>query len=334
MTVLFVCNQRKETTPDSPFNAAGFVSKYLATQAITTKVALVADADGVEAEINLIQPDVVVIESLWLPSEQLRDIATRASNLNRQFVVRIHNQLTFLAGEANALYRIMECDKIANVNLAANSRSLHADLLRLNLRSFFLPNICDLEMLGCQTLDKSGERVVNIACLGAVRLMKNQLAQAVAAIRFADKMRRVLRFHINVDTVTGIDAMLANLHSLFAGTPHELVAHPWMGLEDFVTLVRGMDLGMQVSFSETFNLISAHFVAAGVPILVSRQIDWMPREQQVDPSTTDDMEAGLRRFWGERREDICAAQERALQQYNAKAGRQWLAALSGNRIAE
>jgi len=37
-----------------------------------------------------------------------------------------------------------------------------------------------------------------------------------------------------------------------------------------------MNLGLQLSFSESFNLIASDFVVAGVPILVSEAITWMP----------------------------------------------------------
>jgi hypothetical protein len=37
-----------------------------------------------------------------------------------------------------------------------------------------------------------------------------------------------------------------------------------------------MDIGLQLSFTESFNIVSADFVNHGVPIVVSDAIKWLP----------------------------------------------------------
>jgi hypothetical protein len=37
-----------------------------------------------------------------------------------------------------------------------------------------------------------------------------------------------------------------------------------------------MDIGLQLSYTESFNIVAADFVKEGVPIIVSDAIKWMP----------------------------------------------------------
>jgi hypothetical protein len=46
-----------------------------------------------------------------------------------------------------------------------------------------------------------------------------------------------------------------------------------------------MDIGLQISYTESFNIVTADFVVNNVPIIVSEAIDWMPECLQV--STVD-----------------------------------------------
>ena len=45
-----------------------------------------------------------------------------------------------------------------------------------------------------------------------------------------------------------------------------------------------MDVGMQCSMSESFNIVSADFVKMGVPIVVSNDIEWMPGLLKASPT--------------------------------------------------
>jgi hypothetical protein len=45
-----------------------------------------------------------------------------------------------------------------------------------------------------------------------------------------------------------------------------------------------MDLGMQISFTETFNIVAADFVYCEVPVVVSEEIDFVDEDFRVFPS--------------------------------------------------
>ena len=79
------------------------------------------------------------------------------------------------------------------------------------------------------------------------------------------------------------------LKALFYGSGHELVFHDWCDHAEFLKLVKKMDVGMQVSLSETFNIVAADFVSQGIPIVVSSEVDWMPRLSRADPTSIFDI---------------------------------------------
>ena len=75
--------------------------------------------------------------------------------------------------------------------------------------------------------------IINVSCFGALRPLKNQLSQALAAIQFADSQDYRLRFHINATRVEQQGQnILKNLRGVFGSLKsHQLIEHPWMDHE-------------------------------------------------------------------------------------------------------
>ena len=175
------------------------------------------------------------------------------------------------------------------------------------IKGFYLPNIYfandnkineskgDFMELLCKFLAVAGSlkkyeipKYIDIGCFGAVRPMKNQLLQAMAAIAFANKHNLTMRFHINgtrIEQKGG--SVLKNIRALFSDSPYTLVEHQWMPHEEFIKLIKYMDIGMQLSLSESFNIVTADFVSQKVPMIVSPDISWMPFITKVGPFNVD-----------------------------------------------
>jgi hypothetical protein len=121
--------------------------------------------------------------------------------------------------------------------------------------------------------------LLDIGCFGAIRPLKSHLLQAMAAIRFANELQLPMQFHINSSRVeTNGEPVLKNLRALFDVTPNcALVDHHWMEPEEFLQVCHRLDIGMQVSLSETFNVVSADYVTSGIPIVVSKEVSWASR---------------------------------------------------------
>jgi len=75
---------------------------------------------------------------------------------------------------------------------------------------------------------------------------------------------------------------------------HELVGHEWMPRNEFLGLCRMMDIGMQVSFSETFNIVAADLINQGVPVVVSKEVPWASGLFCADPTDSNDIFRKLR----------------------------------------
>jgi Ni,Fe-hydrogenase I small subunit len=85
-----------------------------------------------------------------------------------------------------------------------------------------------------------------------------------------------LRLHINTARVEQKgENVLKNLRALFVDTRHELVEHAWLKHEDFVKLVGTMDICLQVSISETYNIVAADVVNQRVPVVTTDEIPFV-----------------------------------------------------------
>ena len=125
------------------------------------------------------------------------------------------------------------------------------------------------------------------------------------------------------------EEVLKNLRALFNfSAPHQLVEHPWYSHVELLGVLRTMDLGMQVSLSETFNIMAADMVAAGLPVVVSDQIPWASMLSIAEPTNVDNISRKikivLKLSW------LDLNRNRAgLECYAEGASRQWVRVVKG-----
>lgn len=165
---------------------------------------------------------------------------------------------------------------------------------------------------------------LDIGCFGALRPLKNQLIQAMSAIAFANIINRQLTFHINSAQIeVSGEPILRNIKALFAATPHKMAVHDWLPWPEFIQLVRTMDLGLQVSFSETFDIVAGDFVFSNVPIVVSKEITWMSNLYQADCTNLDDITSRLQFAWQGKKFDLQSVNRNGLNVWNERARNAW-----------
>jgi hypothetical protein len=152
------------------------------------------------------------------------------------------------------------------------------------------------------------------------------LLQAFGAIEFADSIGKKLHFHINAGRIEmqGGPA-LNNLKGLFQQIHergHQLINHTWAPREDFLKVCASMDIGVQVSFSETFNIVGADIVSQGVPLVGSSEIPWLPDWYSADPTNSEDIANKLYRVYKHPWVAVKASQV-GLTAYTNKTARIW-----------
>lgn len=311
-------------------NSATFVANRLNQEGHIAKVVMVHDNSDIDREVTDFAPDVIIVEALWVVPNKFNELL----KIHRypRWVVRVHSKAPFLAMEGVAMDWLREYVDIGEVygNLRISTNNLQfndeLELVQPRFHPIYLPNIYQPTILPFRNhrVDDK-QRPLDIGCFGAIRPFKNQLAQAMAAIMFGNAHGRKINFHINAtrQEQQGYN-VYKNLVGLFKGTEHALMEHDWYGHHEFAThLVGQMDLGMQVSFSESFNIVTADFVNAGVPILVSDDVHWMPAFSRCNPNSSFEMSKKLYRLFITRNAVMENADRRALHHYNEEATKSW-----------
>lgn len=292
-------------------NSARFVVSMLHGSGIHADLVQVFDNNGIDAEIAKHKSSHVVIEAFWVVPEKF-DILKRL-HPGVIFVVRNHSETPFMAQEGVAVDWTLGYLR-RGVQVAPNSPSMHLDTLTLaeahgilNPHDLvkLLPNSYPLDAVQKKTrLRQRFSDGLDVGCFGAIRPMKNQLQQALAAMRYAGPCNYQIRFHINGNRVEQGDNVLRNLRAAFRGSRHSLIEHAWVDHKDFIDLVGAMDINLCVSLSESFCIVAADSVALGIPTVGSPEIDWMVRKSKADPtdavSIVNAMYDALEGFWSAR----------------------------------
>lgn len=258
----------------------------------TCELAVVHDNNDINREVTRFQPDAVIIEALWVVPEKFEVLNHLHPRVT--WLIRNHSALPFLAQEGSAMDWMLRYPEYRKVFTSCNDLRTHAEfqflsqVRGLDKEVLYLPNYYPTEFHPRRI--SPGSRQLNIGCFGAIRPLKNQLIQAVAAIEYAESENRLVHFHINGTRLEGGgDPIRKNMRSLFNQTPHNLVEHGWLHRRDFIRLVRRMDAGMQCSYTETFNIVTADCVMNDVPVVASPEIEWVSPQFQADPNDSADI---------------------------------------------
>lgn len=302
MKILFICkknevyNHYSHAKKDSGlFNSTRFIVEALQKQGISADIVEVMDNNDIDREVASFRPDAVVIEALWVVPEKFTVLKRLHPDV--AWFCHLHSNIPFLATEGVAVEWLRKYADL-DVKIITNCRKAYGALAVFLLREdlVFLPNVYSAQ----HHPPKHGEKShLNVGCFGAIRPLKNHLIQAMASVRFADELGLPLRFHINFSRVEGGgEPILRNLRALFEDSVHELIEHPWIEPTNFVAYLRHhLDIGMQVSLSETFNIVSADYVAAGLPVVVSKEVYWISRFSQSADNSVSDMVSALSFAW-------------------------------------
>ena len=282
------------------YNSAKFVQEMLTDiLGFESKISSAVDNNCIDKLVTEYQPDIVVIEAYWVVPEKFEILTKLHPNIT--WVVRNHSPMPFASTEGIIIDWSLRYMDYPNVIIACNDERADREfrnLIRnykpdweddyLSLRCVFLPNYYPVHFTPRPKPVHSEN--LNIGCFGAIRPLKNQLIQAVAAVEYADSVGKHLYYHINGTRIEGRgDAILQNIRCLFRLIHHDLIEHPWMNHDDFITLVRTMDAGLQVSYTESFNIVSADMIMNGVPVVVSPEIKWVDSLFHANPNESSDI---------------------------------------------
>lgn len=302
--------QEEDTYSPSPglHNSTKFVNDMLNANGVASFISCVTDNNGIEAEIVKYWPTHVIIVAYWVVPDKFEILTRLYPDIT--WLITNHSALPFLATEGVAMDWTLKYVKYPNVFVSSNSPQTNEEMelfIRqadgITGKSIYLPNYYKLiddkvPVSKCHAVSD----FVNVACFGAIRPLKNHLIQAAAALYFSEKIGKRLRFHINSTRIESYGgSVLRNIRGLFKGlTPkHELVEHEWENHTEFRNLISTMDIGLQVSFTETFNIVTADFISMGIPIVVSPEISWMDPCAFASPTNSKEIARVMVKVWNE-----------------------------------
>ena len=312
----FLNGYSNESKSSGLWTSANLVYQMLVKNGFDASLVDVNDGNDIDREVTKYRPTTVILEALFVTPEKVAELASLHRNV--KWIVRLHSEVSFVANEGIFSLWSYQYVKIPNVSIAANSKRMQADLEGLfNVEVGYLPNYYDLDgegialplgennlykLNGGSSVDKS-DGIINVCCFGAIRPLKNQLQQAISAIHFANKIGKTLHFHINATRIENNgDSTIKNIRNLFIGDgKHQLKEHLWQPHRNFINTLKLMDIGMQVSMSETYNIVTADMIMANIPVVTSSEVMFVSRLFQADPTDSVDITNTLLLAWGLRK---------------------------------
>lgn len=307
MRVLFICHRNDiygntvyTRRSSGLYNSTRFIVEALAERGIHAHIVEVNDNNDVDREVHKFKPNLVIIEALWIVPEKFPVLQKLHPNI--AWFIHLHSDMPFLALEGIAMDWIIRCANLG-VGIIANSEESFAALRPIVSAGqlYYLPNVYLGKHLRAGLNEK--RKSINVGCFGAVRPLKNHLLQALASIQFSREKGKPLRFHINTGRVeTGGSPVLKNLRQLFKDTDGtQLVEHNWFEPEDFIEFLNdNIDIGLQVSLTETFNVVTADYVTAGLPVVVSKEVKWVSFISKAIDNSLPDIVEKMHRAYGRR----------------------------------
>jgi len=335
--ILFIIKERNVygsiTKAYGLFNSCVFVTNKLRELGIEAKVVQVTDNNCIDKEVSQFKPTHCFIEAIWVVPSKFEVLSKLHPNV--KWYIRLHSMVPFLSSEGMAFEWLNDYydlrKKNINVSISCNNKKLFEDLKDIYINAVsYTPNIYYPEYSAPEKEINRKSTSIDVGCFGALRVLKNHTQQAIWAMDFAESLNKTLNFHINISEHEQREAgpILRNLRALFKNTKHNLVEHPWYSHDQFIEVVKSMDMGMQISFTETFNVTAADFVYCGVPIVVSKEIKFVNPDCRVDPSSQNQVMTSLKHAFFDKK--TTRENKQFLEEHNEEAIDAWIEFLQNN----
>jgi glycosyltransferase involved in cell wall biosynthesis len=235
----------------------------------------------------------VVISAPWIPTHFLNHLCGTFPAIH--FAVNCHSNVGFLQADPNGMRLIREgLDlemALPNFEMAANSQKMCRwieDAYGSPCR--YLPNLYFMHKMPLHPNHWKGG-VLRIGCFGAIRPQKNLASAVGAAVEISHRLKADTEIWVSSGRFEGGGAVVLNtVRAMVEGLPMvKLREGGWLTWPQFRTLVKSMNLLLQPSSTESFNMVTADGIAEGVPSVVSEAIDWAPEHWKANADEVFDI---------------------------------------------
>lgn len=265
----------------------------------------------------------VIISAPWLSRYDMEQLVKGFPKI--QFVIESHSNVGFLQADPYGMRLLLDTlelsDKYSNLKVGGNSLRFvrwFEKVYGYGRKIAYLPNLYPLS-----PVERKSKRIglIKIGIFGAVRPLKNFMTSAAAAVAIQEELGIPIEIHMSVGGEgDGGDVMRA-IESMCKGLPKvKLIKHGWQPWQDFIEVVADMDLLLQPSYTESFNMITADGILVGVPSVVSDAITWAPDTWKADSDDALDIaDVGMYLLESDAIQDGV----RAIEKQNRKGLKHW-----------
>ena len=226
-----------------------------------------------------VRPSHVVLSAPWIPTADLAALAAEFPEVS--FVVVSHSSVGFLAADPHAIRLLRQTADLQlashNVFVGGNSKKFTDWATEAwGVNAVWLPNLYCMAETFPHRSRRWQDGGLRLGLFGANRPLKNFLTGAAAAVELAVQLRVPTELLISSGRNEG--GNFRALEEMTEDIPNLRVTQTgWLSWPAFRRLLRTIDLVFQVSYTETFNVVSADAIAEGVPVVASEAIEWVPR---------------------------------------------------------
>jgi hypothetical protein len=273
----------------------------------------------------------VVISAPWLST---LDVTSMIEHFNgTQFAIISHSNVGFLQADPQGVRLFRQDVELArshkNLRVGGNSRKFVAwadEAYEAN--SVYLPNLYPVKQRPHKTFQSTWldtTEPLRIGAFGAVRVQKNIMSAAAAALVLREWTGVDTEFYLSTgrEDESGGRVLLNAVRQMTGDIPgFTLIEKPWSPWGNFKELVGKMDLLINASYTESFNMVTADGVALGVPSVVSDAIEWAPEEWKAKSDDVLDIAAtGMNLLYANERERLLGC--KALHKHNEEGVTAW-----------
>lgn len=283
--------------------SAILTAKYLNANGLRTQVVPIVNPVDLGPAIetaNAIQPVThVVVAAPWIPTAIYANLCQRYPHIH--FAMNCHSNVGFLQADASGaqLFReALELEQGTHNFHATGNSSVFASSVEITYGRpcGYLPNLYyldDIEEPIRPGWSQTGG-VLRIGVFGAIRAQKNVMTAVWAAMEISSILKAQTEIWLSTarEDDQAARMILKAVRALTANMPNvRLVESPWTAWPQFRKIVGSMHLLIQVSYTESFNIVTADGCAEGVPSVVSSAINWAPPQWFAEVDDAHDVAA-------------------------------------------
>jgi hypothetical protein len=269
----------------------------------------------------------VIVSAPWIPTRRFQELLIDHTDV--KFALVSHSNIGFLMADPNGIQMLREGIELEagyhNFTLAGNSEKFcQAWEASYQAKVTWLPNLYDLSSMRHVGHRQPWHRghVLRVGIFGATRPLKNMVTAASAAVQLATTLKNDVEIYLSSGREEGGGSVKAAIKQLTRDVPGvTLVENPWSSWPSFRKTVGHMHVLLNVSYTESFNMVCADGIGEGVASVVSEAIDWAPQDWQANVDDVGDVARVARRLLHDH-QAVLDGQE-ALKKYVKQGSHAW-----------